>query len=256
MERTEQITFSGTNGNHLSAKLDFPTEKPKDYALFAHCFACSKDLIAEARISRALTQQGIAVFRFDFSGLGQSDGEFADTNFTSNIEDILAAADYLRRHYEPPKLLIGHSLGGTAMLAAATHISEAIAVATIASPSDPKHIVLQFEEKLAQLQAEGCVKVQLGGRELGLKKQFLEDLARYNILERLPALGKALLIFHSPKDATVSVDHARKLYEAASHPKSFICLHQADHLLTNKQDALYVADILAAWAKRYAPSEV
>ena len=251
MATTQKIKFQNQAGLSLDAKLDLPDQTPLAYALLAHCFACSKDLIAEARISRALTDHGIAVFRFDFTGLGKSEGEFVETNFSSNIDDILDAVSYLRENHQAPKLLIGHSLGGTAVLGAAPKVEEVVAVATIASPSDPAHITERFKNKLPEIKTKGDVVVNLGGGPIHISRQFIEDVNKQSILESLPLMHKALLIFHSPVDAIVNIENARKIYDAAKHPKSFISLDHANHLLTDKRDAIYVADVLAAWASRY-----
>lgn len=251
MSHTVKVKFAGKLDVTLDAKLDLPDQPPIAYAILAHCFACSKDLVAEARISAALTQHGIAVFRFDFTGLGKSEGDFAKTNFTSNVDDILAAADYLRKNYQAPSILIGHSLGGTAILAAAKYVPEALAVATIAAPSDPAHILHHFESKLDQIKDQGDVPVDLGGGTVHISQQFIDDVRKQDILKSIGELNKALLLFHSPVDTVVSIDHARKIYNAAKHPKSFISLDHANHLLTNKADAIYVANVLSAWASRY-----
>lgn len=250
-EIIERLQFLNSAGITLDAKLNLPETKPIAYAVLAHCFATSKELIAEARIASALTRANIAVLRFDFTGLGKSGGDFSETNFTSNIGDILAAADYLKEHYEAPKLLIGHSLGGTAILAAAEKIESAVAISTIGAPAHPSHIIHHFEEHVDEIKEKGEVQVELGGRPFFIKKQFIDDVEKSDILGVVANLKKSLLIFHSPMDTVVSIDEARKLYEAAKHPKSFISLDKANHLLTNKDDAIYVARVLSAWASRY-----
>jgi len=250
-DQVEALQFQNKAGITLDAKLNLPDSKPVAYAILAHCFACSKDLIAEARIAQALTLQGIAVLRFDFTGLGKSGGDFSDTNFSSNVGDIVSAAACLAEHYEAPKLLIGHSLGGTAILAAAGKIDSAQAVATIAAPSDPAHIIHQFGEHVDEIKEKGETQVSLGGRPFVIKKQFLDDVERNNVLKAVAEFQKPLLIFHSPIDAVVSIEEARVIYETAKHPKSFISLDQANHLLTKKEDAIYVARVLSAWASRY-----
>ncbi|MGP1253070.1 MAG: bifunctional alpha/beta hydrolase/OsmC family protein [Kiloniellales bacterium] len=249
--RSEKLTFSGSEGQELAARLDLPEGLPKAYALFAHCFTCNKDIFAAQRIAAGLADRGIAVLRFDFTGLGHSDGEFANTNFSSNIQDLLAAADHLRKAYEAPKLLVGHSLGGAAVLAAAGDIPECEAVATIGAPSDPAHVAHHFTEKREEIERAGEAEVQLAGRPFRIKKQFLEDIATQRLAERIARLRRPLLIFHAPLDETVGIDNASGIFLAAKHPKSFVSLDDADHLLRRKQDGVYVAEVLAAWAGRY-----
>ncbi|MEG3759405.1 bifunctional alpha/beta hydrolase/OsmC family protein [Pseudoalteromonas carrageenovora] len=234
----------------LAGQLERPSGDIKFYALFAHCFTCGKDIAAATRISRALTQQGIAVLRFDFTGLGNSDGDFANSNFSSNIQDLVAAADHLRKNFEAPQLLIGHSLGGAAVLAAAEHIPEISAITTIGAPSDAQHVAHNFEAHLDEINAAGEAKVSLAGREFTIKKQFVDDIAKYD-RSHISKLKRALLVMHSPVDATVNISEAEKIYASAKHPKSFISLDSADHLLSNKNDADYAATIIANWANRY-----
>lgn len=248
---TEKISFQNKLGETLDARLELPQGTPQAYALFAHCFTCSKDILAATRISRALAAKKIAVLRFDFTGLGNSEGDFANTNFSMNVEDLVAASDFLRDQFEAPKLLIGHSLGGTAVLSAATHVPETVGVITIGAPSEPQHVKHLFKGKESTIESEGSSEVQLGGRTFKIKKQFLDDLAEHKTLEQVGGLRKALLIFHSPVDMTVDVENARKIYDAARHPKSFISLDKADHLLNRKEDSAYVAATIAAWAGRY-----
>ncbi len=245
------LRFPGANSVQLAARLDLPAAVPRAYALFAHCFTCSKDSLAAARISTALAAQGIAVLRFDFTGLGGSAGDFANTNFSSNIEDLIAAANFLRQHYAAPNILIGHSLGGAAVLAAASRIPEAVAIATIAAPYQPAHVRRLLEPARAEIEASGEAEVMLAGRNFRIKKQFLEDIARHSNHESIAGLRKALLIFHSPHDTIVDIENATQIFMAAKHPKSFVSLDDADHLLTRKVDAAYVAAVLAAWAGRY-----
>ena len=245
------VRFPGSLGTALAARLDLPPVKPAAFALFAHCFTCSKDTLAAARICAALAARGIAVLRFDFTGLGGSEGDFANTDFSSNLADLVAAAAWLREHHEAPRLLIGHSLGGAAVLAAARDIPEAVAVATIAAPFEPAHVSRLFAPELPEIEAAGEAMVELAGRKFRIKKQFLDDIGNRNNREAIASLGKALLIFHSPRDTTVSIDNAAQIYAAARHPKSFVSLDDADHLLTRKEDAAYVAAVLAAWASRY-----
>ncbi|QAV69171.1 OsmC family protein [Salinibacterium sp. UTAS2018] len=247
-----KIEFPGSTGTMLAARLDLPEGSPSAYALFAHCFTCSKDSFAASRISRALVAYGIAVLRFDFTGLGGSDGDFSNTNFSSNIDDVVAATEYLRDNYRAPTILIGHSLGGAAVLAAAHRVPSTRAVATLGSPSDPAHISNLFADASAEIVAEGEANVQLGGRPFRIRKQLLDDIAAQPQAARLRKLNAALLVLHSPIDQTVGVDNAREIFDAARHPKSFVALDGADHLLSDRDDATFAASVIAAWAARYA----
>ena len=249
--KTERTQFLGAHEQTLAARLDLPDGPVSSYALFAHCFTCGKDILAASRIAQALTQHGIGVLRFDFTGIGESEGEFANTNFSSNIADLLAAASHLRERYDAPSLLIGHSLGGAAVLAAAGSIPEARAVATIAAPSDPAHVIGLFRSEIDTIKEEGEAEVQLAGRPFRIKHQFLLDAAKQKLKGRIAALGKALLVMHSPRDMTVDIVNALHIFAAAKHPKSFISLDDADHLLTGREDAIYVANMIAAWSARY-----
>ncbi|CCQ73505.1 bifunctional alpha/beta hydrolase/OsmC family protein [Magnetospira sp. QH-2] len=249
--RSEKITFPGAFGDDLAARLDLPEGAPRAYALFAHCFTCSKDVFAASRVSQSLTAHGIAVLRFDFTGLGSSDGEFENTTFSSNVADLVAAADYLRAEHQAPKLLIGHSLGGAAVLAGAGKVPEALAVATIGAPADPAHVTHHFTCEIEEIERTGQAEVDLGGRPFTIRKEFLDDIAEANLRDAVHGLHKALLVFHAPRDETVAVDNATKIFVAAMHPKSFVSLDDADHLLTRREDAAYVADVIAAWASRY-----
>ena len=224
---------------------------PIAYALFAHCFTCTKNLKAIHHISRALAREGIAVLRFDFTGLGESEGDFADTTFSSNVADLIAAADYIQSEFEAPKILIGHSLGGAAVLQAAAHIPSCRAVATIGAPADPVHVTRLLKDQMADIEQKGEAEVLLEGRRFKIKKQFIDDLEQTHMEEIIHNLKKALLIFHSPVDNTVGIDNAAKIFQAARHPKSFVSLDQADHLLTNEVDAIYVGNVIAAWALKY-----
>jgi len=246
-----KLTFPGSQNKELSARLDYPAGPLKALALFAHCFTCSKDFIASSRIASELTNNGIAVLRFDFTGLGSSQGEFASTNFSSNVEDVLKAVGYLRENYQAPDILIGHSLGGAAVLSAAPKIPEARAVVTIGAPADVVHVTKNFGTSIDEIERKGFAEVKLGGRQFTIQKQFLEDANSQNLLHSVANLKKALLIFHAPNDATVGIENASQLYSAAKHPKSFISLDGADHLLTNPEDAFYVSQILTAWATKY-----
>jgi putative redox protein len=226
---------------------------PRAYALFAHCFTCSKDLFAAARIAEALAGRGIAVLRFDFTGLGASEGEFANTNFSSNTADLVAAANHLRVVRAAPALLVGHSLGGAAVLAAAGDIPEARAVVTIGAPADAAHVIRNFAADVGRIEATGAAEVTLAGRKFTIRKQFLEDVEGARLRDRIQELKRPLLIFHAPRDGTVGIENAAAIYNAAKHPKSFISLDDADHLLRRPADAIYVAEVLAAWATRYIP---
>ncbi|MDF2178163.1 bifunctional alpha/beta hydrolase/OsmC family protein [Aliiglaciecola sp. CAU 1673] len=246
-----KVSFE-SQGHRLSGALETPASDIRCYALFAHCFTCGKDVAAASRISRALTRLGIAVLRFDFTGLGSSDGDFANTNFSSNIEDLIAAADYLRREHQAPALLIGHSLGGAAVLAMAELVPESQAVVTIGAPHDASVIARQFSASLAQIEKDGEADVKMGARTFKIKKQFLDDVDRYRGMP-MANLKKALLIMHSPIDEMISIGEAEKIYKDAMHPKSFVSLDSADHLLSRKADAEYAASVIAAWADRYLP---
>ncbi len=247
--------FPGSQGDTLAARLDLPDGEVRAYALFAHCFSCSKDVFAASRVSKALTSSGIAVLRFDFTGLGQSDGDFSNTNFSSNIDDLVSAADFLRKNYQAPRILIGHSLGGSAVLAAAHRISSVRAVATIAAPADPLHVKELLRESVETIREQGFAEVQLGGRRFNIQEQFLADAAAQPQAERIRTLGAALLVMHSPVDQIVSVDEAEKIFSLARHPKSFVALDGADHLLSRREDSQFAADIIGAWAGRYAFEE-
>ncbi len=249
-----KVTFTGSQGDDLAAKLELPDGTPEAYALFAHCFTCSKDIFAAARIAGALAERGIAVLRFDFTGLGRSDGEFANTNFSSNVEDLLRAAGFLADKYEAPQLLIGHSLGGAAVLAAAGDLPDVRAVATIGAPADAEHVIHNFGAKVDEIDTTGEAEVTLGGRQFTIRKQFLDDIRGQRLADRIAALKKALIVFHAPRDQTVGIDNAGVIFGAAKHPKSFISLDDADHLLSRREDAVYVADVLSSWARRFLDS--
>jgi uncharacterized OsmC-like protein/alpha/beta superfamily hydrolase len=249
--RSERFNFPNAKGEQLAATLDLPLGKPTAFALFAHCFTCGKDILAAKRIAERLAMHGIAVLRFDFTGLGGSEGEFANTHFSSNVDDLVAAADHLRKMHSAPAILIGHSLGGCAVLAASHRIPEARAVVTIAAPYDPSHIVGLFKDQVDTIKAQGEVEVQLAGRPFTIKREFLNDVAEKKLNECLANLRKALLVFHSPTDDLVGIENASHIFTAAKHPKSFVSLAGADHLLSKKSDAVYVANVIAAWAERY-----
>ena len=249
--KSEKLTFPGAGGEMLAARLELPAGPPRAYALFAHCFTCTKDIFAAARIAGALAEQGIAVLRFDFTGLGASEGDFANTNFSSNVGDLVRAADYLRETRQAPKLIIGHSLGGAAVLAAAGQVPEAVAVATIGAPAEPAHVAHHFTEAREEIEAAGEAEVLLVGRPFRIKKQFLEDIEAQRLEAAIAGMKKALIVFHAPRDETVGIENAGKIFTAAKHPKSFVSLDDADHLLSRKEDAIYVAEVLGAWAARY-----
>jgi len=249
--RTERLEFANEMGEKLAALVDLPLGKPVAFALFAHCFTCGKDNISAKRISERLAMCGIAVLRFDFTGLGMSEGEFADTHFSSNVDDLVAAGDHLRKTYGAPAILIGHSLGGAAALAAAHRIPDARAVVTISAPSDPAHVVGLFKDHVDKIREQGQVEVQLAGRPFRIKREFLDDVAEQRIEDCLANLRKALLVFHSPTDDIVGIENASRIFTTAKHPKSFVSLAGADHLLSKKDDAVYVANVIAAWAERY-----
>lgn len=246
-----KVEFIGSTGALLAARLELPDGTPGAYAVFAHCFTCSKDSRAASRIARALTASGIAVLRFDFTGLGDSDGDFANTDFSSNVDDLVAAAAYLEAEHRAPTLVIGHSLGGAAVIAAAKRLPSVRAVATIGAPSDPSHVTALFSEAIDSIVADGEAEVELAGRSFTIRRSLLDDLAEQNQLDRIRRLDRALLILHSPVDDTVGIDNARQIYEAARHPKSFVALDGADHLLSRGTDATFAAQIIAAWATRY-----
>lgn len=249
--RVERFEFTTASGHQLAARLDAPKEAVRAYALFAHCFTCGKDAIGAARVAQALTAHGIAVLRFDFTGLGASGGDFSDTNFSSNVDDLAAAAQVMRERYAAPQLLIGHSLGGAAVLAAADQIPEAKAVVTMGAPSTPAYVTSMFRDHLDTIAAEGEAQVRLAGRPFVIKQQFVEDAASHSLKEKIATLRRALLVLHAPGDDTVALANAMEIFMAAKHPKSFVSLDTADHLLTRREDAVYTANLIAAWADRY-----
>lgn len=251
--QNHKVTFENRSGETLSGILDLPAAEPVGYALFAHCFTCSKNLKASINIARALNDADIAVLRFDFTGLGQSEGEFADTNFSSNVDDLLAAVAFLGREYAAPAILVGHSLGGTAVLQAAAKVDSAVAVATIGSPSEPSHVAHMFAGSEDDLSERGEAVVDLGGRPFLMKQQFLDDLDKQDLPSSVGSLRKALLIMHAPLDSIVEIDNASALFGAAKHPKSFVSLDNADHLLSKEVDSHYAGRVLASWASRYLP---
>lgn len=251
----QKLTFANDDGQQLAALFERPSDTPHAYALFAHCFTCSKDVAAAARISRSLAERGFGVLRFDFTGLGHSEGEFANTNFSSNVQDLVCAANHMRETHGAPGLLIGHSLGGAAVLAAAGSIAEAKAVVTIGAPAEPAHVQHLFAEQQPEIEKQGCAVVDLAGRSFQIKKQFLEDIAVQKLEAHVKNLRKALLVMHSPTDDIVDIDNAGRIFLAARHPKSFISLDNADHLLTRRADSVYVAAAIAGWSSRYVLGE-
>ncbi len=252
MFESRKVNFPGSDGSSLAARLDLPS-KPRAFALFAHCFTCGKDILAASRIAGGLAARGIAVLRFDFTGIGSSQGEFANTNFSSNVGDLVAAADYMRRSYAAPYVLIGHSLGGAAVLAAAPQVPEATGIVTIGAPSSAAHVTRHFAANVGEILQKGTAEVSLAGRTFTIAKQFLDDVSEQNLLDGLANLRKALLVCHAPRDEVVSIENASAIFAAARHPKSFVSLDTADHLVSKREDAIYLADVVAAWASRYLP---
>jgi uncharacterized OsmC-like protein/fermentation-respiration switch protein FrsA (DUF1100 family) len=250
--KSTRITFPNAEGLELAARLELPEdEKPIAYALFAHCFTCTKNLKAAVSISHALSRRKIAVLRFDFTGLGESEGDFSETTFSSDVSDLVAAAQFLEKKYEAPRLLIGHSLGGTAVLQAAVEIPSTAAVATIAAPSRPSHVLRLLGGSENEIDRRGEATVRIADRDFTVKKRFLDDLKAQKPEEALRAFKAALLVMHSPRDRIVSIDNAADIYKAARHPKSFVSLDPADHLLSDPEDSLYAGSIIATWADRY-----
>jgi uncharacterized OsmC-like protein/pimeloyl-ACP methyl ester carboxylesterase len=252
---TQRLQFAGHSGATLAARLDLPSGPLRAYALFAHCFTCSKDLAAARHIAAELAREGIAVLRFDFTGLGSSEGEFASTNFSSNIADLLSATDYLRDRYQAPSLLIGHSLGGAAVLAVAQNIPEVRAVATIGAPADVAHVLKNFGTSLEEIEKSGAAEVDLAGRKFLVRKQFVEDARAQRIKDAVASLKKPLLILHAPLDQSVGIENATEIFLAAKHPKSFVSLDKADHLLSNREDAAFAGRIISGWLTRYLAAD-
>ena len=249
-----EFKFLNTNGDELSGRLELPVGPTKRAALFAHCFTCGKDILAAPRVSRELAQMGLAVLRFDFTGLGTSQGDFANTHFSSNVEDLVQAAAALREAGYTPEMLIGHSLGGAAVLAAASRIPEIRGVVTIGAPAEPQHVEHLFTGKTEEIE-QGEAEVALGGRQFKIKKEFLDDIRGQTLKDKISQLRKPLLIFHSPLDQTVGIENASAIFQAARHPKSFVSLEQADHLLSKRADSRYVAQVIGSWATRYLSEE-
>jgi len=253
--RSQKVTFTNGRGQQLAGRLDLPADRfPHNYAIFAHCFTCSKDFSAARNISRALASEGFGVLRFDFTGLNRSEGDFADTNFSSNVEDLIAAAQYLEENYKAPTLLAGHSLGGAAVLFAGSQLESVKAITTIGAPSNPAHVQKQLGPALNVIKSEGEANVTLAGRPFTFKKQFIDDLESLSCANAAMKIrDKALLIFHSPQDTTVNIKNAEEIYLAAHHPKSFVTLDGSEHLLIDKKSAAYVGQVIAGWAARYIP---
>ena len=253
---TERITFPGAHGDKLAARLDRPAEgEPGAWALFAHCFTCSKDLKPVRHITEGLTRQGVAVLRFDFTGLGESEGDFAETSFSSNVEDLVAAGRFMERSYQAPDLLVGHSLGGAAAIHAAPPLESVKAVATIAAPADPAHILTRLGDAEEVAEEEGEAEVSIAGRPFPISRQLVRDLRRSRMEEAVGELGRPLLLLHSPEDRVVGIDNATRLYQMARDQRSFVSLDGADHLLLDEGDARYVGRVIAAWASRYLDRE-
>jgi len=247
-----KVKFLNKEGQELAARMELPANgQPHNYAIFAHCFTCNKNLNAIRNVVNRMTEAGFGVLSFDFTGLGESEGDFADTNFSSNVGDIVAAADFLTKEYSAPALLIGHSLGGAAVLFAADKIESVQAVATVGAPSNPEHVQHLIQSNVDTIEKNGAAEVNIGGRSFTIKKQFVDDLKKHTLPEVLKSMRKSLLIMHSPQDTTVGIENAAEIYTAAHHPKSFVSLDGADHLMTNKADSQYVGKVIASWAERY-----
>ncbi len=255
MIRSDRLDFPGSSGDSLAARYDHPIGPIRATAIFAHCFTCSKDLAAASRVSRALAARGLGVLRFDFTGLGHSEGEFENTSFSSNVEDLVAAADHLRGTHGAPALLVGHSLGGAAVLAASERIPEATAVVTIGAPANPAHVKGLLRGSLEEIERDGVAGVELAGRRFRIRRELVDDLERHPLAERIGRLRKALLVMHAPLDQTVGIENASEIFLAARHPKSFVSLDGADHLLSSREDADYAADLIAGWVGRYLPPD-
>jgi len=251
MSSRTSIRFPNQHGELLAASLDYPDGDIQAYALLGHCFTCNKSLKAAGHITKGLLAQGIAVFRFDFTGLGESEGDFSETNFTSNVQDILSAAAFMQQESYAANILVGHSLGGTAVLKAAAYIESVQAVVTIASPASPSHVAEQFSEYKAIIAAQGAATVTLAGRDFMIRQQFIDDLESVSVKVNVSQLKKPLLVMHAPLDEVVGIEHAVRIFKMAHHPKSYISLDQANHLLSQASDAYYVGQLIAAWVKRY-----
>ena len=248
---SQKVEFIGSQGDRLASLIDLPESPPRAFAIFAHCFTCSKDIPAASHISRSLANRGIAVMRFDFTGLGGSSGDFSQTNFSTNLADLKLAAQWLRENHAAPSLLVGHSLGGAAVLAVADAIPETVGVATIGAPAEPSHVAHLFADDLKTIEEHGEADVTLAGRKFTIQQQFIDDIQSQAVLEKVKGLRRALLVLHSPIDAIVGIENAAEIFKAAKHPKSFLSLDNADHLISHKKDAQYIAEVLSAWASRF-----
>lgn len=246
-----KFDFTNSNNETLAGKLELPKRTPKAFAIFAHCFTCSKDIIAANIISKKLNDSEIAVLRFDFTGIGNSEGDFSNTNFSSNVQDLIDANNAITEKYQAPTLIIGHSLGGAAVLKAATLLDNIKAVVTIGAPSCTGHVAHLFKQGLSQIEEQGEAEILLAGRSFKIKKQFIDDINEVDVLNGVRNFNKALLVMHSPLDDTVSIEHAGNIFQAAKHPKSFISLDKADHLLMKKDDANYVANLIGTWSQKF-----
>ena len=254
--KSETVSFTGSLGEELVGAIDWPDNKEvTSFALFAHCFTCSKDLRASSIISRALAEEGFAVLRFDFTGLGESEGDFSETGFPSNMDDLVTASEFLAEEYQAPELLIGHSLGGSAVVHVATRIASSKAVATIGAPYDPEHVAGLIGDDVETIRERGEATVSIGGRPFRIRREFLETLQRDNLAETVRLMRRALLVLHSPVDAVVGIENAARLFDAARHPKSFVSLDDADHLLRKSQDAKYAGRLIGTWAAKYVGSK-
>ncbi|MFK8054551.1 MAG: alpha/beta fold hydrolase [Saprospiraceae bacterium] len=257
MSSTKKVRFQSANGHELVGYVQVPADQhPEHFAILAHCFSCTKNLGALREIGRSLTLAGFGILRFDMTGLGESEGEFGNTGFVSNITDIVSAYHFLEAEYAAPDLLIGHSFGGTAALCAATMMPSTEAVVTIGSPSDPRHVMHRFGESLLEIQEKGSATVELEGRPFTISREFVESLLSDDLENELATLNKAILVIHSPQDTVVNVDHAKRIYDYAKHPKSFVSIDGADHMLTNKRDSQYIGQLIASWSKRYLPQRL
>ena len=253
----QKINFTNAEGQQLVGRLELPiNQHPHNFAIFAHCFTCNKNLSAVKNITRELTSNGFGVLRFDFTGLGESEGDFENTNFSGNVDDLISASNYLKENHTAPTLLIGHSLGGAAVIFAASKIDSVKAVATIGAPSNPKHVEHLIQSSVEEIKATGKANVSIGGRPFTIKKQFLDDIETKSLPDVAKNLRKALLVMHSPQDTTVGIENAEEIYVAARHPKSFVTLDGADHLLMKKEDSIYVGSVIATWAKRYISIQI
>lgn len=254
--QTNKVQFNNHKEQQLTGRIELPVDRhPHNFVLFAHCFTCTKNLMAVKNISKALTSLGFGVLRFDFTGLGESEGDFSNTNFSGNVEDLLAASQYLAEHYKAPSLLVGHSLGGAAVLQAARQLDSVTAIATIGAPSHPGHVKHLFKSDIDEIERTGQAVVNLSGRDFTIKKQFVTDLEKHPAKENIKYLRKALLVLHSPQDTIVGIQNAEEIYKAAHHPKSFVSLDGADHLLMRKEDSIYAGNVIGNWALRYVETE-